>query len=233
MSPSDAKANRTLSIHLITAMMQSYLWVRLHFILIKPFIWGVGMDSTRIMIAMSSDALVLKLKTILVEAGFMIIEQSNEGQDCLRKMRALKPDIIILEYNLPHMNGLEISRVALEDGICDAMLFVSADQDSMVDDIRQESGFVSLVKPVNRMLLIGSLELMIKDRRKIKQLEKEIEGLKLSLDTRKEVEKAKGLLMANLGLTESAAFKRIQKQSMDRGIPMKEIAKAIILAYDI
>jgi AmiR/NasT family two-component response regulator len=191
------------------------------------------MDSTRIMIAMSSDALVLKLKSILVEAGFMIIEQANEGQDCLRKMRALKPDIIILEYNLPHMNGLEISRVALEDGICDVMLFVSADQDSMVDDIRQESGFVCLVKPVNRMLLIGSLELMIKDGRKIKQLEKEIEGLKLSLDTRKEVEKAKGLLMANLGLTESAAFKRIQKQSMDRGIPMKEIAKAIILAYDI
>ncbi len=196
-------------------------------------IWGVGMDSTRIMIAMSSEALSLKLKTILVEAGFMIIEQANEGQECLRKMRALKPDIIILEYNLPHMNGLEISRVAIEDGICDVMLFVSVDQECMVDDIRQESGFVSLVKPVNKMLLIGSLELMIKDRRKIKQLEKEIEELKLSLDTRKEVEKAKGLLMANLGLTESAAFKRIQKQSMDRGIPMKEIAKAIILAYDI
>ena len=191
------------------------------------------MDSTRIMVAMSSDALTLKLKTILVEAGFLVIEQANEGQECLRKMRALKPDIIILEYNLPHINGLEISRVALEDGICDAMLFVSADQESMVDDIRQESGFVSLVKPVNKMLLIGSLELMIKDRKKIKQLEKEIEDLKLSLDTRKEVEKAKGLLMANLGLTESAAFKRIQKQSMDRGIPMKEIAKAIILAYDI
>ena len=185
------------------------------------------------MVAMSSDALTLKLKTILVEAGFLVIEQANEGQECLRKMRALKPDIIILEYNLPHINGLEISRVALEDGICDAMLFVSADQESMVDDIRQESGFVSLVKPVNKMLLIGSLELMIKDRKKIKQLEKEIEDLKLSLDTRKEVEKAKGLLMANLGLTESAAFKRIQKQSMDRGIPMKEIAKAIILAYDI
>jgi AmiR/NasT family two-component response regulator len=191
------------------------------------------MDSTRIMIAMSSDALTLKLKTILVEAGFMVIEQANEGQECLRKMRALKPDITILEYNLPHMNGLEVSRVAMEDGICDVMLFVSVDQDSMVDDIRQESGFVSLVKPVNKMLLIGSLELMIKDRRKIKQLEKEIEDLKLSLDTRKEVEKAKGLLMANLGLSESAAFKRIQKQSMDRGIPMKDIAKAIILAYDI
>jgi response regulator NasT len=191
------------------------------------------MDSTRIIVAMNSDALIQKLKTILVEAGFMIIEQSCEGQDCLRKMRALKPDIVILEYNLPGVNGLEISRVALEDRICDVMLIVTADQDGMIDDIRQETGFVSLVKPVNKTLLISSLELMIKDRRKIRQLEKEIENLKLSLDTRKEVEKAKGLLMVNLGLTESEAFKRIQKQSMDRGIPMKEIAKAIILAYDI
>lgn len=191
------------------------------------------MDSTRIMIAMSSNALISKLKMILVEAGFMVIEQACEGQDCLRKMRTLKPDIIILEYNLPAINGLEISRVALEDRICGVMLIVTADQDNMIDDIRQESGFFSLVKPVSKTLLVGSLELMIKDRRKIKQLEKEIEDLRLSLDTRKEVEKAKGLLMMNLGLTENEAFKRIQKQSMDRGIPMKEIAKAIILAYDI
>lgn len=191
------------------------------------------MDSTRIMIAMSSDALILKLKTILAEAGFMVIEQSKEGQDCLRKMRTLKPDIVILEYNLPQTSGLEISRVALEDKICDVMLITTVDQDGMLDDIRDESGFVSLVKPVNKMLLTASLELMIKERRKIKELELEVEALKTRLDTRKEVEKAKGLLMMNLGLTESEAFKRIQKQSMDRGIPMKEIAKAIILAYDI
>jgi two-component system, response regulator PdtaR len=74
---------------------------------------------------------------------------------------------------------------------------------------------------------------MVKNKRKIQELEQEVETLRASLDTRKEVEKAKGLLMKNLGLSEPEAFKRIQRQSMDRGIPMKEIAKAIILAYDI
>jgi two-component system, response regulator PdtaR len=74
---------------------------------------------------------------------------------------------------------------------------------------------------------------MMKNRRRVQGLEKEIEELRNTLDTRKEVEKAKGLLMRNLNLSEADAFKRIQKQSMDRGIPMKEIAKAIILAYDI
>ena len=185
------------------------------------------------MIAMSNETLITKLKTVLSEAGYMVIEQAVEGPDCLRKMRTLRPDIIILEYSLPIMSGLEIAKVALEDRICDVMLFVTMEQESMIDSIRQEAGFISLVKPVSKTLLAGSLELMIKNRRKIRQLEKEIEELRLSLDTRKEVEKAKGLLMMHLGLTENEAFKRIQKQSMDRGIPMKEIAKAIILAYDI
>jgi response regulator NasT len=191
------------------------------------------MDSTRIMIAMNNESLTAKLKIILAEAGYMVIEQALEGPDCLRKMRTLRPDIIILEYNLPFMNGLDIAKVALEDKLCDVMLFVTLEQDNMLEGIRQETGFISMVKPVNKSLLTGALELMIKNRRKIRQLEKEIDELRSSLDTRKEVEKAKGLLMIHLGLSENEAFKRIQKQSMDRGIPMKEIAKAIILAYDI
>lgn len=191
------------------------------------------MDSTRILIAMSNDAQAVKLKAILSEAGFTVIEQAGDGPDCLRKMRTLRPDILVLEYNLPIMNGQEISKVALEDKICDVVLLVTLEQDNLLEDIRYETGFVSLVKPVSKALLMRSLELMLKNSRKIRQLEKEIEELRSSLNTRKEVEKAKGLLMMNLGLTENEAFKRIQKQSMDRGIPMKEIAKAIILAYDI
>lgn len=182
---------------------------------------------------MNNETLITKLKAILAEAGYTVIEQSGDGADCLRKIRTLKPDIVIMEYNLPFMNGLELSRVALEDKICDVLMFVTLEQEGLLEEIRRETGFVSLVKPVNRVLLISSLEIMVKNQRKIRQLEKDIEELKSSLDTRKEVEKAKGLLMTNLGLTENEAFKRIQKQSMDRGIPMKEIAKAIILAYDI
>jgi response regulator NasT len=110
---------------------------------------------------------------------------------------------------------------------------MSSDKESYMDSIRSDSNFVFMAKPINRQNLINTIELMIKNKKRIKLLEKEIEELKASLDTRKEVEKAKGLLMKHLGLTEAEAFKRIQKQSMDRGIPMKEIARAIILAYDI
>lgn len=191
------------------------------------------MDSTRILIAMSNDLLSGKMKTILVEAGFTVIDQARDGNECLRKIRTLKPDLTILEFGLPQMNGYDVAKVALEDNICDIIVLCNSEQESMLYPLKEFSNFVALVKPVNKMALLSSMEIMSKSRKRIRELEKEINELKATLDTRKEVEKAKGLLMKHLGLSENDAFKRIQKQSMDRGIPMKEIAKAIILAYDI
>lgn len=182
---------------------------------------------------MSNDDAIGKLRAILTSNGYLVIEQAKDGSECLRKIRALKPDILIIDYNLPLTNGYEVARVAVEDKISDVILIATESQAGAVDDLRPESGFICMTKPLNKLALIASIELMIKSRRKINQLEKEIQELKSTLDTRREVEKAKGLLMKNLNLSEAEAFKRIQKQSMDRGIPMKEIAKAIILAYDI
>lgn len=191
------------------------------------------MESARILVAMANDASIGKLKTILSENGYTVVEQCRDGQDCLRKVRAFKPDILILEYGLPLSNGVEVAKVAVDDRICDVILIVNSTQESMLGDIRSEYGLVCMTKPLNKTSLINAIELMVKAKKRISVLEKEIEILKANLDTRKEVEKAKGLLMKHMGLTESEAFKRIQKQSMDRGIPMREIARAIILAYDI
>ena len=182
---------------------------------------------------MSNDTSINKLKLILSECGYIVIDSAKDGHECLRKMRALRPDLTLLEYDLPLMGGVDVAKIAIEDKICDVILISTEAQRSMVSDISDESGFVFMSKPLNKVSLIGTIDLMIKNRRKITKLEKEIEELRTTLDTRKEVEKAKGLLMKNLNLSEAEAFKRIQKQSMDKGIPMKEIAKAIILAYDI
>jgi response regulator NasT len=90
-----------------------------------------------------------------------------------------------------------------------------------------------MVKPINKYALVSTTESIVKHNNKVMSLEKEIKDLKYSLVARKEIEKAKGLLMKNLKLTEPEAFKKIQKQSMDKGLPMMDIAKAIIIAYDI
>lgn len=191
------------------------------------------MDEVRILLAMNSETSISKLKTILLENGYLVIELSRDGHDCLRKIRALKPDLVILDYSLPALNGYEIAKIVLEDKICDCILITSGTAENGLDNISSDNNYVCMSKPLNKQNLINTIDLMYKNKRKISQLLKEIEDLRGSLDTRKEVEKAKGLLMKNLNLSEQEAFKRIQRQSMDRGIPMKEIAKAIILAYDI
>jgi len=191
------------------------------------------MDSARILIAMNNDLSIGKMKNILVEAGFLVVDQARDGNECLRKIKTLKPDMVILDYNIPVVNGRDVAKAVLEDGICEVIVLTAPEFDDELKFLRSYCSFVSLIKPVNKATLLCACEIMIKNRKQIKQLEREIVELKSSLDARKEVERAKGLLMKNLGLSENDAFKRIQKQSMDRGIPMKEIAKAIILAYDI
>ncbi len=181
-----------------------------------------------------NDASASKLKSILNQNGINTIGQVSDGQECLRKVKLLGPDIVILEYDLPLLNGHEVSKVILDEKVCDVILIVNDSlQKNFVSDMTDEIGFVCIVKPVSKVTLVNTVELMIKTKRKIARLEKEIEDLKEVLNTRKEVEKAKGLLMKHLKLSEAEAFKRIQKQSMDKGISMREIAKAIVLAYDI
>ena len=191
------------------------------------------MESVRILVAMGNDATAIKMKMILSESGYTVVDAAKEGNECLRKLRTLRPDLAVLDYSLPMLNGYEVSKVAVEDGICDVMLVIGEAQKNDINIIEGVGSFVCMAKPLNRMNLINTIDLMVKNRRRIKALEDEIKDLRENLDTRKEVERAKGILMKNLNLTEPEAFKRIQKQSMDRGIPMKEIAKAIILAYDI
>lgn len=191
------------------------------------------METVRILLAMGNDASSSKLKGILIESGYTVVDLAKDGNECLRKSRALHPDLVIADYSLPILNGYDIAKVLLDERITDVIVLVTEVQKNLMEGLKSELGYVSLTKPLNKYGLLNTIDLMYKSKRRIKELEDEINELKSSLDTRKEVEKAKGLLMQHLNLSEPEAFKRIQKQSMDRGIPMKEIAKAIILAYDI
>lgn len=191
------------------------------------------MEAVRIIIAMNNDASIIKIKQTLWEYGYSVIDEVRDGNECLRKIRVLKPDIVVLEYGLPSVNGSEIARIAVEDKLCNVILIATTEQESLIGDIKSESGFVYMTKPLNKQALINIIDLMVKFKQRIEELEKEIVQLKETLDTRKEIERAKGILMKQMGLSETEAYKKIQKQSMDRGIAMKEIARAIILAYEI
>lgn len=191
------------------------------------------MDTARVIVAMGNDAANSKIKAFLVEHGFEVIETAQESNECLRKLSLLRPDILVIDSSLPGLGGFEVTRVATDDDNCSVVMITSTPQDFIEENLKDSFRFSYIVKPINKMLLINTLELMLKSGKKIKELEIEVEQLRSAIDSKKEVDKAKRLLMEHLKMNEEEAFKRIQKQSMDKGISMREIAKAIILAYDI
>ena len=191
------------------------------------------MESVSILIAAGSDILLKKLKTFLVQNGYRVVDQAKEGNECLRKIRTVRPFLAVLDYDIPVINGFELARIAVEDNLCEVILIASSEQRNQINHTKIEREITVVTKPLMRDTFLDMLELVIRNRRKILQLEKEINELKETLEARKVIERAKGILMKNLGLTEDEAYRRLQKQSMDRGIPLKEIAKAIIVAYDI
>ena len=191
------------------------------------------MESARILVAMGNDSSLEKMKDVLNGYGYQIVDTARNAGECLRKMRYLKPDLSVLDYGLRPQNGFEIARVADEDDLCDVILIVSREQKDQVDYGADRFNLAVFTKPVSREELFRTIDIMIKNRRKIMRLEQEVQDLRKTLDSRKEVEKAKGILMKNMNLTEEQAFRMIQRQSMNRGIQMKEIARAIILANDL
>jgi two-component system, response regulator PdtaR len=194
---------------------------------------GVNMDGRRILAVMGNTALFKKLKTALDRSGYQVIDQAKDGDDALRKMRYLKPDLAIIDYNLPVQNGFETAKIAAEDNLCGIILIVNKEQRDLIDCALSGYDFIIHAKPLDMYSFISTVDLVIKNRVRISALEKEVEELKSTLDSRKLIEKAKGILMKNMKLNEEQAFRMIQKQSMDRGIQMKEIAKAIILTHDL
>ncbi|NLL05510.1 MAG: ANTAR domain-containing protein [Clostridiaceae bacterium] len=191
------------------------------------------MESARILVAMNNVSSVNKLRAVLNAAGYQVVEQVDNTNDALRKLINLRPDLAVIEYDLSPQNIIEVAKIAIEDKLCDVILIASNEQKGSLEYLKTEYDLVVVAKPLHKETFLNTVDLVIKNRKKVLALEKKIEDLKETIEARKVVEQAKGHLMKHLNLTEEEAFKMIQKQSMNRGIKMKEIAKAINLTYNL
>lgn len=186
------------------------------------------METPKILIAMSNDSLILKVKQVLQEPGYNIMGSSTDGLECLRKARKLKIDLTVIDFNIKSISGHEVSKILLEDAICDVVLIVSNMQEDFIKELKQQEGIIILTKPINRDILLNTVEIMIKSRKRAQNLKEKISGLEEKLEMRKIIERAKGLLMEELKINEENAFKILQKESMNQRKSMKEVAYNII-----
>lgn len=186
------------------------------------------METGSLLIALSSENQLIKMKNFIVETGYGLIQTANDSTDSLRKARQLKPDIVIIDFELSQYVGYETAKVIAEDGISSTILILNEAQYALLGNEKDNVDLTFLLKPISKSVLSNTIEIIMKNRRKIKQLEKQISQLKDSLDARKVIEKAKGLLMGNQGLSEFEAYRKMQKESMDTGVTMKDLAEKII-----
>ncbi|MBI2843353.1 MAG: response regulator [Armatimonadetes bacterium] len=191
------------------------------------------MPQLRIVIADDESIIRLDLKKMLEEMGHNVVGEAGDGQKALELTRALKPDLAILDIKMPVMDGLDAAKVIDEEKIAPVMLLTAFGQRDLIDRAKDAGVFAYLVKPFKESDLMPAIEVALARYLEMQDLEAQVGDLQNKLETRKVVDRAKGILMDKHGLNEAEAFRRIQQQSMNTRKSMREIAEAIVIAHEV
>ncbi|OPX84539.1 MAG: putative transcriptional regulatory protein pdtaR [Pelotomaculum sp. PtaB.Bin104] len=191
------------------------------------------MGEQRVVLIDSDAAWRKNVKAILSKMGYWVIGEAEDGLTGLKLVRAREPDLVIVEAFLAGMDGFELARIIYEDKLAPVILIGASTQQNAIEKAKKAKVFAFLVKPELEYNLIPAVELALTNYQERVKLEGQVQELQNTLETRKVVERAKGILMKTMAISENEAFKRIQKQSMNKRISMRAVAEAIILAHNV
>ncbi|MEY9874880.1 AmiR/NasT family two-component response regulator [Streptacidiphilus sp. MAP12-33] len=184
--------------------------------------------TTRVVIAEDEALIRLDLKEMLEEEGYTVVGEAGDGETAVRLAQELKPDLVILDVKMPVLDGLSAAEQIHEAHIAPTLMLTAFSQRELVERARDAGAMAYIVKPFNKGDLVPAIEMAVSRYSEMRALELEVEDLNLRLETRKLVDRAKSVLQTKFGLSEPAAFRWIQKTSMDRRMTMKAVAEAVI-----
>ena len=191
------------------------------------------MERTRVIIADDEALIRMDLREMLTNLGYLVVGEVADGRSAVNQARELRPDVVVMDIKMPDMDGIEAAKVLTEERLAPTVLLSAYGQRELVDRAREAGVVAYLVKPYREEELAPAIEVALARFAEFKDLEKQVADLQQALETRKLVDRAKGILMDKQGLTESEAFRKIQKMSMDNRKAMKDVAEAIILAHQV
>jgi response regulator NasT len=191
------------------------------------------MSKLRVLIADDDPIIRLDLKQMLENLGYQVVAEAGDGKQAVEMAQETSPDICILDVKMPVMDGIEAVTLITEENIAPTILLTAYSDKELVDRAKAAGVFAYLVKPFKPSDLPPSIEVARSRFEQNAQLNKEVNSLQEKLQARKVIEQAKGILMEELKLNESEAYRRIQVQSMNLRKTMKEVAEAIVLAHSI
>jgi AmiR/NasT family two-component response regulator len=188
-------------------------------------------DRTRIIIADDESLIRMDLQEMLLNLDYLVVGEVGDGLSAVNLARELRPDVVIMDIKMPDMDGIEAAKILTEEHIAPVILLTAYSQKDLVERAKEAGVVGYMVKPFRESDLVPAIEVALARFQEFEAMHKEIDDLQLALETRKLVDRAKGILMDSQGLSEAEAFRKIQKMSMNTRKPMKEVAEAIILAH--
>jgi response regulator NasT len=182
----------------------------------------------RVLVAEDEALIRLDLVEMLREEGYQVVGEAGDGEEAVKLAGDLRPDLVILDVKMPKMDGIEAASVIAKERIAPVVILTAFSQRDLVERARDAGAMAYLVKPFAKRDLVPAVELAMSRFSELQALENEVASLTDRLETRKVIERAKGLLMSAQGLTEPEAFRWIQRTAMDRRTTMKAVAEAVV-----
>jgi two-component system, response regulator PdtaR len=188
----------------------------------------VSSGATRVLIAEDEALIRLDLKEMLQEEGYDVVAEVGDGQQAVDRAAELRPDLVILDIQMPVLDGLSAAERIAGDRIAPVIVLTAFSQRDLVERARDAGAMAYLVKPFNKNDLVPAIEVARARFAEMSALDSEVRSLEDRLEARKSIEKAKGKLMTDQGMTEAEAFRHIQRSAMNERTSMKALADRIL-----
>lgn len=182
----------------------------------------------RVLVAEDEGLIRLDIIETLKSAGFEIVAEAADGEEAVQLALETEPDLCVMDVKMPKMDGISAAEKILSEISTAVVMLTAFSQTELVERARDAGAMAYVVKPFTPADLLPAIEIALSRHAEIESLEEEIADLQDRFDTRKRIDRAKGLLQKNMGMTEPEAFRWIQKTSMDRRLSMREVADAVI-----
>ena len=182
----------------------------------------------RVVIAEDEAIIRMDLRETLEEEGYEVVAETGRGDEVVALVRDLAPDLAILDVKMPGMDGLEAAGVITSEKLCAVLMLTAFSQREVIEQARDAGALAFLVKPFQRSDLVPAIEVAIGRFRELRDLTGEIDALGEQLEARKVIDRAKGVLIDQVGLSESDAFSFIQRTAMSERVRMRDVADRIL-----
>jgi AmiR/NasT family two-component response regulator len=182
----------------------------------------------RVLVVEDEALIRLDLAEMLTEEGYVVAGEAGDGEQAVALARELRPDLVIMDIKMPKVDGIAAAGEIVGERIAPVVMLTAFSQRDLIEQARDAGAMAYLVKPFARHELVPAIELAVSRFAEVRALEGEVASLNDRLETRKIVDRAKGLLMTEQSMTEPEAFRWIQRTAMDRRTTMKAVAEAVV-----